>query len=92
MPRIEVLDDCECWKICICVHLIVVIWVAQKLLRLLDAVFNFVFRNYAKFPVSCALFSSVLFIGTPHQTFELALKLWLGIAPSMPANDGSFSR
>ena len=43
----------------------------SKRLRLLDAVFNFVFRNYAKLPVTCALFSSVLFSPEPpHQAFE----------------------
>ncbi len=31
MPGTEVLDDCKCWKVCIFVYLILVIWVAQNI-------------------------------------------------------------
>ena len=62
MPGTEVLDDCEHGQVSICMctsytgHLD-----CSKHSRLLDSVFNFIFREYAKLPLTCALFSSVLF-------------------------------
>ena len=77
------------------VHLILVIWVAQNVwdFSMLFLISSFVIMQSFQWLVPCSLlYYFLLNHHIKHLSSRSSAQIWLGIAPSMPANDGSFSR